>query len=68
MIGFINTQLVTTGNYNANAYKLYKPLEHAKFSQSSLVASWQRSYNSLTVTAAHYEVFFLQLNSFLDVS
>jgi hypothetical protein len=32
---------------------LYKSLGHAKSSQSSLVISWQRIYNSLTVTTAH---------------
>jgi hypothetical protein len=31
----------------------HKSLGHAKSSQSSLVVSWQRIYNSLTVTTAH---------------
>jgi hypothetical protein len=34
-------------------YRLHKSLGHTKSSQSSLVASWQRIYNSLTVTAAY---------------
>jgi hypothetical protein len=33
-------------------YTLYKSLGHAKCSQTSLVVSWQRIYNSLTVTTA----------------
>jgi hypothetical protein len=37
-------------------------------SQSSLVISWQRIYDSLPVTAARYEVFFAQPNSFLAIS
>jgi hypothetical protein len=32
---------------------LYKSLGQAKSSQSSLVVSWQRIYNNLTVTTAH---------------
>jgi hypothetical protein len=49
-------------------YTLYTSLGHAKSSQSSLVVSWQRIYSSLTVTAAHYEIFFAQPNSYLDIS
>jgi hypothetical protein len=49
-------------------YTLYKSLGDLKFSQSSLVVSWQRMYNSLTVTAEHYEVFFAQPISFLAIS
>jgi hypothetical protein len=36
--------------------------------QSTQAVSWQRIYNSLTVTAASYEVFFAQLNSFRAIS
>jgi uncharacterized membrane protein len=49
-------------------YTVYKSLGHFKSSQSSVVVSRQRIYNSLTVTAAHYEVFFAQPNSFLAIS
>jgi hypothetical protein len=34
-------------------YTIYRSLEYAKSSQSSLAVSWQRIYNSLTVAAAH---------------
>jgi hypothetical protein len=50
-------------------YTRYKSLGYFKSSQSSLVVSWQRIYNSRTVTAAHYdEVLFAQTNSFLAIS
>jgi hypothetical protein len=49
-------------------YTLYKSPEHARSSQVSVVVSWQRIYTSLTVTAAHCEVFFVQPNSFLAIS
>jgi hypothetical protein len=71
IIWFIYTlyiQIVTT-NITALSliYTLYKSLGHAKSSQSSIVVSWQGIYNSLTVTAAHYEVFFAKPNSFLAI-
>jgi hypothetical protein len=44
-------------------YKLHSSLLHTIVSS---VVSWQRIYNSLTVTAAHYEVFF-SANSFLAI-
>jgi hypothetical protein len=49
-------------------YTLYESLGHANFSHSSLVLSWQRIHNYLTVTAAYYKVFFAQCNSFLAIS
>jgi hypothetical protein len=48
-------------------YTLYKSAGHAESSQSSLVVAWQRIYHSLTVTAAYYEIFFAQPNSFLAI-
>jgi hypothetical protein len=36
--------------------------------QSLLVVSWQRIHKSLIVTAAHYEIFLAQPNSFLAIS
>jgi hypothetical protein len=56
MIGFIDTLykvLGSTGNYSAIAiYTLYSSSLHThQGSQSSLVVSWQRIYNSLTVTS-----------------
>jgi hypothetical protein len=66
--GTLYTQLVTTGNIALSLiYTLNKSLEHAKSSQSSLVVSWQRIYKSLTVTSAHYEVFFAHPGSFLAI-
>jgi hypothetical protein len=58
MIGFIDTlyiPLVTASNYSAIAdlHTLQFTVTHALGSQSSLVVSWQRIYNSLTATAAH---------------
>jgi hypothetical protein len=71
MIRFIDTlytQLVTTINYTAIAISiLYRSLLQ-QCPQSSLVVSWQRIHNSLTVTVAHYEVFSAQPNSFLAIS
>jgi hypothetical protein len=60
------THLGTTGNTALLLiYTLYSSPLHAHYgSQSSLVISWQRIYNSLTLTSAHYEVF-SQSNSFL---
>jgi hypothetical protein len=65
MSGFTDTfytQLLTAINYSAIAiFTLYSPLLHTIVSSVSLVVSWQRIHNSLTVTAAHYQVFFLPL-------
>jgi hypothetical protein len=45
-------------NYSAVAiYRLHKSLRYAKSSHSSLVVSWQRIYNSLTVTTVHTKLF-----------
>jgi hypothetical protein len=67
MTGFINTF-----RYNLSwsesiialqlIYPLHQSLRHAKSSQSSLVVSWQRIYNTLTVTTAHI-ILFSQANS-----
>jgi hypothetical protein len=56
--------LVTTSNTALSLiYTLYKALGLTTFSQSSIVVSWQRIYNSLTITAAHYKVFFCTASS-----
>jgi hypothetical protein len=56
-IGFIDTlftQLGATGITHTHTHY---------GSQSSLVVSWQRIYDSLTVTSDHHEVYFSQHNS-----
>jgi hypothetical protein len=73
MIRFINisyTPLRTTGNYSATAdlhtlkFTVAHALEFTVFASRILATdSW-----SLTVIAAHYEVFFTQPNSFLATS
>jgi hypothetical protein len=54
MTGFINTliyNLSQSQSINQSLmYPLYNSLEHAKFSQSSLVLSWQQIYNSLMLS------------------
>jgi hypothetical protein len=47
--------------------RLTQVITSSKSSQYSQVVSWQRIHNSLTVTAAHYEVFIAQPNYFLDI-
>jgi hypothetical protein len=39
-------------------YTLFRSIGHAKSSQCSLVVSWERIYNSLTVTSVHTKFFF----------
>jgi hypothetical protein len=54
-IDALHTVLRTTGNYSAIAISthLHFTVTHALVSQSSLVVSWQRIYNSPTVTSNH---------------
>jgi hypothetical protein len=67
MTGFIDILYTSLGTTSTKALSListiYKSLRHAKSSQSSLVLSWQRIYNSPTVTAAH-----MKSNYFLAIS
>jgi hypothetical protein len=60
MIGFIDNFFC---NHSSLLYSLHKSLGDAKSSQSSLVVSWQRIYNSLTVTTAHIKSSFHRLTS-----
>jgi hypothetical protein len=54
------TQLVNTSNTALSLiHTLYISLGHAKPYQSSLVVTLQGIYDSLPVTAAHNEVFFV---------
>jgi hypothetical protein len=60
------TQLGTRGNTALSLiYTLYDSQLHKHYdSQSSLVVSWQRIYNRLTVTSNHIWSFLAQSNSF----
>jgi hypothetical protein len=71
MTGFIDTLctvLGTTGNTaHSLIYTLYSSPLHTHYgSQPSLVVSWQRTYNSLSLQITH-GVFFSQPNSFLTI-
>jgi hypothetical protein len=48
-------------------YPLHQSLGHTKSSQSSLVVSWQRIYNSLAVLTAHIKSYFCRLTSLYSV-
>jgi hypothetical protein len=48
-------------------YPLHQSLGNAKSSQSSLVVSWQRIYNSLTVTTVHIKSSFRRLTPLYSV-
>jgi hypothetical protein len=70
VIGFINTFFYNL-SYSQSIimllliYLLHKSLGYTKSSQSSLVISWQRIYNSLTVTTAHARSSFHMLSLLL---
>jgi hypothetical protein len=70
VIGFIDilyTQFLTAGNITLSPiYTIYRSQLHTdQCSQSSLVISGQRIYNSLTVTTAHKKYSFHRLIPFL---
>jgi hypothetical protein len=73
MIGF-NKTLFYNLSYSQSIialpliYPLHKPLGHAKSSQSLLVVSWQRVYNSLTVTTAYIKSSFRRLTPLCSVA
>jgi hypothetical protein len=71
-IGFIDTlytHIVTSINYRSVAIStLYSSLLHILVPWALTSRIWQRIHNSLTMTAAHYEVSFVQPNSFLAIS
>jgi hypothetical protein len=73
IIGFIDTLYIVHLQLHANtAPSLFPHFTVLRYtywcSQSSLVVSWQRIYNSLTVTAARYEVFLPFLPCLLNYS
>jgi hypothetical protein len=60
MVGF-NLLIAIGYSAIANLLNLHKSLGHAKSFQSSVAVSWQRIYNSLSVTTTHIKSSFRKL-------